>query len=140
MAFSFSNFFGMEETDATVNNSTASQSPRPTSTGGTRRPAKVVDMAGRSAIANHISLFEPRIYSDVKEIAQQLLESQAVIVNFDKLDDQSSRRMVDFLTGAVFAISGEIKRVGDTIFLCTPNSFEVSGDLTAQFDQNGHNF
>ncbi|MGV0168826.1 cell division protein SepF [Furfurilactobacillus sp. WILCCON 0119] len=138
MAFSFSNFFGTEEMDEPT--SQTQSMPRSTASASNmntkRTAAKVVDMAGRSAAPTHIALFEPRIYSDVKGIAQQLIENQAVIVNFEKLDDESSKRIVDFLTGTVFAISGEIKRVGETIFLCTPNNFEISGDLSTRFDQN----
>jgi cell division inhibitor SepF len=141
MAFSFSNFFGTDELDnQPTQQQTADKTVSSPSSVNGRRPAKVVDMSGRSASTNHIALFEPRIYSDVKGIAQQLLENQAVIINFDKLDDQSSKRIVDFLTGTVFAISGEIKRVGDTIFLCTPNNFEVSGDLSSRFDQDSSAF
>ncbi|WP_252898895.1 cell division protein SepF [Secundilactobacillus odoratitofui] len=80
---------------------------------------------------NKIALFEPRLYADVQEIASQLLNQQAVIVNFARIDDATGRRIVDFLTGTVFAIDGDIERVGDAIFLCTPKNFEVSGDLSA---------
>lgn len=139
MAFSFSNFFGTDELDQRQTTQTA-DNQAVSSSAGRPKPAKVVDMSGRSTASNHIALFEPRIYSDVKEIAAQLLDNQAVIVNFDKLDEQSSKRIVDFLTGAVFAISGEIKRVGETIFLCTPNNFEITGDLSTKFDQNSSTF
>ena len=45
-----------------------------------------------------------------------------------------ARRIVDFLTGTVFAINGEIERIGDEIFLCIPENYEVSGSTTSQFD------
>lgn len=95
---------------------------------------KVVSLnAPRSAASqsSKISLFEPRLYADVQDIAKQLLNQQAVIVNFGRIDDDSARRIVDFLTGTVFAIDGDIERIGDAIFLCTPKNFEITGDLSA---------
>lgn len=83
-----------------------------------------------------ISLFEPRIYSDVKTIAAKLLNGQAVVVNFQRMDDDQAHRVVDFLTGTVFAISGEIQRIGDQIFLCTPHGFIVEGSLEDSLNDN----
>jgi cell division inhibitor SepF len=41
--------------------------------------------------------------------------------------------VIDFLTGTVFAIKGEIQRVGDKIFLCTPAKFEIEGSISPTF-------
>ena len=76
-----------------------------------------------------IAIYQPRVYSDAKVIAKQLLNNKAVIVNFTNVNDQQSKRIVDFLTGAIYAINGEIKRVGDKIFLCTPPKFEIDGSI-----------
>jgi len=95
------------------------------------RNKKVVSInSTRPTESSKISLFEPRIYSDVKEIASQLLNNRAIIVNFTQMDTASAKRIVDFLNGTVYAIDGAIERVGDQIFLCTPHNYEVSGNLT----------
>lgn len=78
-----------------------------------------------------IVLFAPKAYSDVKEITDNLLANQAVIVNFSTIDDAQAKRIVDFLTGAVFAINGEIQRVDDAIFLVTPPNYVISGEVSA---------
>lgn len=83
-----------------------------------------------------IALFEPRIYSDVKAIATKLLHDQAVVINFQRMDDAQAHRVVDFLTGTVFAIGGEIQRIGDQIFLCTPHGYVVEGDLEDNLDHD----
>ncbi|HIZ95230.1 MAG TPA: cell division protein SepF [Candidatus Ligilactobacillus excrementavium] len=77
-----------------------------------------------------IMLFEPSIFSDVKAIASRLLEGEAAVINFQKMDNQQAHRVVDFLSGVTFAIDGEMSRVGETIFLCTPKEFTVEGDIT----------
>lgn len=93
---------------------------------------KVVPMTAARAKASQITLYEPRLYADVKQIASQLLNSRAVIVNFSQMDSKVAARIVDFLNGTVFAIDGDIKRIGKEIFLCTPKNFEVSGDLSTE--------
>ncbi|KRM90730.1 cell division protein SepF [Liquorilactobacillus cacaonum] len=102
---------------------------------------KVVSIDGkRHAVAEKkIALFEPRVYSDVKSIATRLLNNQAVVINFQRMDEQQSKRIVDFLTGTVFAINGEIQRIGDRIFLCTPAGFVVEGNVTAEFAETDFN-
>ena len=81
-------------------------------------------------VEKKIMLFEPRIFSDVKAIATRLLAGQAAVVNFQRIDDEQAHRVVDFLSGVVFAVDGEIQRIGEQIFLCTPHDFEVEGSLT----------
>ena len=93
------------------------------------RSSNVVSMSQPAAKGAKIELYEPRIYSDAKEVGRNLLDNTAVLVNFTHLDASDAKRIVDFLTGLVFAINGEIKRVGDQIFLVTPANFEVSGAL-----------
>lgn len=136
MAGFISNFFGVGDSDSQYEELTeASQAAAPTeSATNTRSTPKVVPMQGGKSVNSKIALFEPKIYSDVKEIATQLLKNQAVIINFDHVDDEMARRIVDFLTGTVFAINGEIERIGDEIFLCIPENYEVSGSTTSQFD------
>ncbi len=83
-----------------------------------------------------IELYEPRIYSDAKEIGRNLLGDTAVLVNFTHLEGEDAKRIVDFMTGVVFAVNGEIKRVGNRIFLVTPANFEVSGTLASKLQDD----
>lgn len=102
---------------------------------------KVVSFnSGRTNNLSQISLYEPRLYADVKQIASQLLEGHAVIVNFTQMESTSAARLVDFLNGTVFAIDGEMKRIGKEIFLCTPKNYEISGNLSANIKTNDDKF
>ena len=74
-------------------------------------------------------LFEPRVFSDAKQIGARLLEGQAAIINFERMENQQARRIVDFLSGVTYAIGGNLKRIGEQIFLCTPADFSVEGML-----------
>lgn len=89
----------------------------------------VVSIKSGMAPTSKIVLYEPRVYSDAKEVAQNLLNNKAIIINFSRMDDTSARRIVDFVTGTVYALNGEIQRVGDKIFLATPPKFETDGKI-----------
>ncbi len=93
------------------------------------RGNKVVAMSNPNEQTAKIVVYEPRIYSDGKEVGTNLLNNKAVVVNFDHIDTDAAKRIVDFLTGLVFAINGEIRRVGEQIFLVTPANFKIDGVL-----------
>ena len=69
-------------------------------------------------------------------IASQILGGEAVIVNFTQIDEAQAKRILDFLGGAVYAVNGEIERIGQSIFLVTPDTFEISGTLTDNLEPN----
>lgn len=97
----------------------------------TKNESSVMELHNnKRPVEKKIMLFEPRIFSDVKAIATRLLAGQAAVVNFQRIDDEQAHRVVDFLSGVVFAVDGEIQRIGEQIFLCTPHDFEVEGSLT----------
>ncbi|BAL62379.1 cell division protein SepF [Melissococcus plutonius] len=81
--------------------------------------------------SNKISIIEPRIYSEAMNIAKHVLAQEAVLVNFNLIEEYQARRIVDFLTGIVYAVDGDIQRVGNEIFLCTPSTVEIDS-ATAQ--------
>jgi cell division inhibitor SepF len=133
--FSLNNFFGMNEEPQDEEQ----YYEEPTATTSSRNQKVVSINSSRPSETSKISLFEPRIYSDVKEIATQLLNNRAIIVNFTQMDNDSAKRVVDFLNGTVYAIEGAIERVGDQIFLCTPHNYEVTGNLSTNLTQENDN-
>lgn len=75
---------------------------------------------------DRISVVEPRAYNEAMTIAKRVGQGEVVLINFQSLDEMRARRVVDFLTGAVFMIDGDIKRVGNEMFLCTPTNVEIT--------------
>jgi cell division inhibitor SepF len=76
-----------------------------------------------------IAIKEPRVYSDALDIARLLLNNEAVLINFHLMDEHAAGRVIDFLTGAVFAVDGDIKRVGNEIFVITGSNMEIDGQV-----------
>ena len=74
-----------------------------------------------------ITIVEPRVYSEALPIAKKIVNNEAVIINFHLIEEAQARRIVDFLTGTVYALRGDIQRIGAEIFLCTPENIEIDG-------------
>lgn len=80
--------------------------------------------------SSKMCLFEPRVFSDTQDIADELKNRRATLVNLQRIDKVFAKRIIDFLSGTVYAIGGDIQRVGTDIFLCTPDNVEVAGSIT----------
>ena len=97
------------------------------------RNVVTMNQASQSYTAQESSkmcLFEPRVFSDTQDIADELKNRRATLVNLQRIDQVSAKRIIDFLSGTVYAIGGDIQRVGTDIFLCTPDNVEVAGSIT----------
>ena len=75
-------------------------------------------------------LLEPRAYSESQQIADHLKKRNTVVVNMKKVTSDQAKRIVDFLSGTVYAISGDMQKIGNGIFLCTPKNIDVEGKIT----------
>jgi len=75
-------------------------------------------------------LLEPRAYSESQQIADYLKTRNTVVVNLKRVTSDQAKRIVDFLSGTIYAISGDIQKIGGGIFLCTPNNINVQGKIT----------
>jgi cell division inhibitor SepF len=85
-------------------------------------------------------LVEPRVYAEAQDIADQLKNRRAVVVNLQRIEKDQAKRIVDFLSGTVYAIGGDIQKVGTDIFLCTPDNIEISGNISQMMqDQDFEN-
>jgi cell division inhibitor SepF len=89
--------------------------------------SKVMDTLNSNS---HLVLFEPRAYSETQEIANYLKQKRATVVNLHRLQKEQAKRVIDFLSGVIYAIEGDIQQIGPKIFLCTPKNISVSGNIT----------
>ncbi|MFJ7976319.1 cell division protein SepF [Peribacillus sp. JNUCC 23] len=80
--------------------------------------------------SSKVVLLEPRAYAEAQEVADHLKNRRAVVVNLQRIQHDQAKRIVDFLSGTVYAISGDIQKIGTDIFLCTPDNVDVSGNIT----------
>lgn len=94
-----------------------------------KSPQNVVSLQSIQQSAK-VMLVEPRVYDETQDIADHLKNRKAVIINLQRLPNDEARRVVDFLSGTVYAIGGEMQKIGTYIFLCTPDNVDVSGAIS----------
>ena len=75
-------------------------------------------------------LLEPRAYSESQQIADYLRSRNTVVVNLKRVTSDQAKRIVDFLSGTIYAIGGDLQKIGGGIFLCTPNNINIEGKIT----------
>jgi cell division inhibitor SepF len=86
--------------------------------------------------SSKVILVEPRVYAEAQEIADHLKNRRAVVVNLQRIEHDQAKRIVDFLSGTVYAIGGDIQKIGSSIFLCTPDNIEVSGNISEMLKEH----
>lgn len=100
-------------------------SPAPSSTGF------VGQVLGGSSSSNkqEVVLFRPGSFNDTSKAADDLRNRKAVIVNMENVDKDMARRVVDFLSGCVYALDGDVKKIAQSAYLFCPHNMDIVGDL-----------
>ena len=80
-------------------------------------------------------LLEPRAYSESQQIADHLKNRHTVVVNLKRVTKDQTKRIVDFLSGCIYAIGGDMQKIGPGIFVCAPNNINVQGKITNESDE-----
>ena len=99
-----------------------------------RRSGKVVSMAQGQAIKMVIS--QPTTFEQSEEICSFLKEKKSVIVNLEYVNKDVARRIVDFISGGVYALDGYIQKVSNSIFLVAPSNYEITNEMAREEMRN----
>ena len=86
---------------------------------------QVVNMSGKQEVV----LFHARTFDDAARAADELRRKKAVILNMENVDKALTRRVVDFLSGSVYALDGSVKKIAQSTYLFCPHNMDVVGDL-----------
>lgn len=73
-----------------------------------------------------VVVVEPKSFDDSQEVANCLREKRPVIINMENTDPEIAKRIIDFASGTAYALNGDIKKVGKTVFLVAPNNVNVT--------------
>ena len=95
---------------------------------------KIFDLAPSQGVnpKMQVAVFKPKYFEDIRMIADELKFDKPVIVNFMELTDSSHGRMLDCLSGVLYAIEGELVKISDFIYLASPKDVEAVGNITAE--------
>ena len=95
---------------------------RPSGFGG-----QILSMSNGSK--QEVVLFHAKAFDDAAKAADELRNRRAVILNMENVDKALTRRVVDFLSGCVYALDGQVKKIAQSTYLFCPHSMDIVGDL-----------
>ena len=93
-------------------------------------------LAEADKTGNKMILLEPRAYSESQQIADHLKNRNSVVVNLKRVTTDQAKRIIDFLSGCIYAIGGTMQKIGVGIYLCTPKNVNVQGKITDEIEKN----
>ena len=82
-------------------------------------------------------VMQPESFEEARDIANHLKSKKPVVMNLESVDHAVQRRIVDFLSGAVFALDGNIQKVSNGIFLIAPYNVGIMGDFKDELRNKG---
>jgi cell division inhibitor SepF len=100
-------------------------------------PVEAVVRPIPSAVPGKVHLVEPAGFNDAEEIGEKFKADIPVIVNLQGMDNDVSKRLIDFAAGLTFGLDGRIQRVADKVFLLTPRNVEVSAEERRRLQERG---
>lgn len=106
-----------------------SRSPARTPGRSNNKVTPMRQMERRPSVSMEVCVIKPTSVEDAREITETLLGSRTVILNLEGLDLEIAQRIIDFTSGATYAISGNLQKISNYIFLVTPTNVDISGDL-----------
>ena len=92
-------------------------------------PMRQPNSRRNNTVSMEVCVIRPTSVEDEREVTETLLSGRTVILNLEGMDLEIAQRIVDFISGATYAISGNLQKISNYIFLITPMNVEITGDL-----------
>ena len=99
------------------------------------KKGKIVDIHATTQF--QVVVMHAQKFDDVIDIADHLKTKKPVVVNMEQTDPDMIRRMIDFISGVVYAIDGGIQKISKVILMVTPYNVEITGDLQDELRSKG---
>jgi len=122
----FKNFFAMEDEYEYRNE----EPPERKKNEGRQEEQNIVNLASIQQPNSKVVLTEPKTYDEAQKIADHIVNRRAVCINLQRIEHAQAKRIVDFLSGTVYALNGDIQKLGAGTFLCTPDNMEITGAIS----------
>lgn len=87
---------------------------------------KLVNLSNASQLK--LVVMQPTSFDDAQDVCDHLKEKKPVVINLEYADKETARRLIDFLSGAVYGVDGHIQKVSPTIFLIVPFNVDILSD------------
>ena len=133
------NLFGMDQAEDEEENDDVyeydyDEEPEEEKKSFIKKNNKVVAMPQSQSIRMVIS--QPTSFEQSEEICGFLKEKKSVIVNLEYVNKDVARRIVDFISGGVYALDAHIQKVSNSIFLIAPINYEITNEMAREEIKN----
>jgi cell division inhibitor SepF len=98
--------------------------------------SNVINLQSVKTPSSKVILCEPRNYEEAQQIADNIVNKRAVVINLQRVETYEAKRIIDFLSGTVYAVNGIIQRLGSQTFLCAPDNIDVSGSISESYEED----
>jgi cell division inhibitor SepF len=100
------------------------------------KDARVVPMASKATGPNQLKMIiiEPKAFDECPRLVDSLKAKKPVIINLEKLETDAARKIFDFLSGATYALNGNVQKVANNIFVFAPENVDVSANIDQKND------
>lgn len=116
------NFVGLSPEEAEYQEEAAHATPE-------RRRGAFLSVHTNNPVSSKVAVFHPTSFEEVQKLADALKSRDAVIVNFEGVDDYLTRRIIDFLSGVTYILGGETQKIGQAVMIFAPPNFDINKDL-----------
>ncbi len=102
----------------------------------TRPERQPVPMRSASSAGLELIIRQPSTFNDSQEICDLLKQDRAVIINLEKVEPELAQKMMDFISGAIYALDAKIHQISGCIFCISPEKVDISGDYFAMISES----
>ncbi len=101
----------------------------------TRQERQQVPMRSASSSGLELIIRQPTNFNDSQEICDLLKQDRAIIINLEKVEPELAQKMMDFISGAIYALDAKIHQISSCIFCISPAKVDISGDYFAMISE-----
>jgi len=105
------------------------------SSGSKKQQGKVVNI--HSSNQFKVVIMQPESFEDAQDICDHLKNKKPIIINLEEIEKDAAQRIIDFLSGAVYSLDGNIQKVSNGIFLIAPYNVDIMGDFKDELRNKG---
>ena len=113
--------------------------PRRTTRSERNTGSKVVPMRTVSKGGMEVCIVKPAAFEDAQDVCNIILSGRAAVVNLEGFDADEAQRIMDFISGCIFAVNGKLHRISKFIFIFSPENVDISGDYMDLISENSNN-
>lgn len=127
--------YSSRSTDTTEDTVVPRRAPRAERNTG----SKVVPMRTVSKGGMEVCIVKPSTFEDAQDVCNIILSGRAAVVNLEGFDADEAQRIMDFISGCIFAVNGKLHRISKFIFIFSPENVDISGDYMDLISENSNN-